>query len=661
MHHLKFRLISIILIIQVLNGLLISQNNYSQFTIEELQGLRENKNIAIAKNDSLSIARASYKLALKFDYIGESDSADFYYIKALSIAYCINNSKAIAVISNSLATTYSDKGLHDKALKVYSEVVERFLSLSDTSEAASVMLNISSEYMEVGEYEKALQIALSALDLRLVVADSNNISAFYQQIGIVFSNIGNKQKWKEYILIANSLAKKNDKYGDFYRRMDILKELGAYYLDEGNLPKAESYYDSLFTQSKKNNYLQGEVNSLINLVPILKEQKRYSKAFELSTRALKLSEKVNNTYKTILNLIEIAKLEIILGKNNFAENKLLRAKKLAEEYNYPNELVLIYKLLSEINFDKNNYKTAYRYSQKYQTLKDSIKSSETQNVIAELETKYRSEKKDNKITLLNKENLLKQERIDKQKRTVIIIIILALSTIALFALFYMQTKLKSKNRILNLNNRLLRTQMNPHFMFNALIAIQNYVLRNKKFEASDYLSKFATLMRSILQSSRTDFHSLTSEIESLNNYVSLQQLRFENSFKFVLEVDENIDTESLQIPPMLIQPFIENAIEHGFSKIADDEKILTVKYFSNNNVLNILIEDNGMGIKQSIQNKSDNKHQSFAMEITHERLANIKKLYNERITISIQDLLILENKNGTQIKFEIPLSLITKV
>lgn len=658
MYQLKFSLTPIILVLLTFNGILFSQSNYSQSTIDELQRLRGNRNIAIAEKDSLSIARAYYKLALKYDYIGKSDSSDFCYNKALSIAYDINNSKAIAVISNSLATTYGEKGLHNKAIKVYSEVVERFLSLSDTSEASSVMLNISSEYVEVGKYEKALQIALSALDLRLAVADSNNITAFYQQIGIVFSNIGNKQKWKEYILIANSLAKKNEKYGDFYRRMDILKELGAYYLDEGNLKKAESYYDTLFTQSKKNNYLQGEVNSLTSLVPILKKQKRYSKALELSSRALKLSESVDNIYKTIFNLIEIAKLEIILKRNSLSEKKLLRAKKLAEEYNYPNELILIYKLLSEINSDKNNYKTAYQYSQKYQTLKDSIKSNETQKVIAELETKYQTEKKDNQINLLNKENILQQERLDKQKRTVIIIVILVLFGIALFTLFYFQTKLKSKNRILNLNNKLLRTQMNPHFLFNALIAIQNYILKNKKFEASDYLSQFASLMRSILKSSRTDFHSLKSEIESLNNYVSLQQLRFENSFKFVLDVDKNIDTEILQIPPMLIQPFIENAIEHGLSKTANDEKILTVKYILNDNSLNIFIEDNGLGIEQSIQNKSDSKHQSYAMEITKERLMNIKKLYNEKINIAVKDLSVLENTNGTQIKFEVPLSLI---
>jgi len=204
--------------------------------------------------------------------------------------------------------------------------------------------------------------------------------------------------------------------------------------------------------------------------------------------------------------------------------------------------------------------------------------------------------------------------------------------------------------------------MNPHFIFNALIAIQNYILKNKKFEASDYLAQFASLMRSILEGSRDDFSTLKDEIDLLNYYISLQQLRFDNSFQFELEVDEKIDTNALQIPPMLIQPFIENAIEHGLRKIVADEKILSVKYILDETSLNILIEDNGIGIEKSQGDKSENKHRSFAMEITNERLTNITKIYKEKIDIVVQDLSIFENINrrGTQIKFVIPLNLLTR-
>ena len=535
-----------------------------------------------------------------------------------------------------------------------------FFSVKDSTGAAGVELNCGAEYVEMGEYKKGLELSLEALNLKLVSFDSINIAGFYHQIGSIFKIVGNNEKWGEYILLANSIAKKNEKYGDFYRRMDLLNELGGYYFSKNNFELAKKYYDTLYTESSKRDYFVGIATSTSNLVPILKKQKKYKEALVLSKKALALSEESGKTYGIIHNLVETAKLEIILLQKNKAIKKLQRAKQLSIEFNYPDELISIYEILSEINFAKENYKLAFSNLSNYYSLKDSIEGGKIKQVIAELETKYQTERKDNQIKILNQENLIQEEHIAFQNKTVIGLILLGVLVISLFTLFYTQTRLKSENRVLNMHQKLLRSQMDPHFIFNALIAIQNYILKNKRFEASDYLSQFATLMRSILGGSRNDFHSLKNEIEMLNNYISLQQLRFENSFLFHLEVDEKIDTESLQIPPMLIQPFIENAIEHGLRKIVDGEKILTVKYILEEASLIIFIEDNGIGIDKSKENKSGTNHKSFAIEITNERLMNITKIYKEKIDIVIQDLSVVENKRGTQIKFVIPLSLLAR-
>ena len=655
-----FSITYIISILLITSGILFSQSDYSQSTIDELNTLNSNVKKAISENDSLSIARAFYKLALKYDYIDENDSCDLYYNKALLIVNELDNKRAIAIISNAFATTVSDRGLHEEAIIIYNQVIELFFSEKDTTGAAGVILNTGSEYLEMGEYKKGLELSLEALNLKLEISDSTNIVAFYHQIGTIFKIVGNSEKWEEYILLANSLAKMDEKYGDFYRRMDLLNELGGYYFSKNNFVLAKNYYDTLYTESSKRDYVVGITASTSNLVPILKTQKKYSEALILSRKALSLSVKAGKTYRIIANLIQIAKLEIILSKRNNAEKQLIRAKNLAVEYNYPNELIEAYRLLSKINSENKNYKKAHYYYVEYHTLKDSIEGSQTKEIIAELETKYQTERKDNQIELLNKENLIKEEKIVVQNRTVIGLNLLGIFVISLFVLFYRQTKLKSENRILNLHQKLLRTQMNPHFMFNALIAIQNYILKNKKFEASDYLSQFASLMRTILDSSRKDFCTLENEIEALNNYVSLQQLRFENSFQFKLEIDEKIDASAMQIPPMILQPFIENAIEHGFRETMNNKKILSVKYILDEKSLNILIEDNGIGIEKSKEEKLDNKHRSFAMEITNERLTNITKIYNEKIDIVIQDLSVFENSSGTQIKFVIPLSLLDR-
>ncbi len=629
----------------------------SSTTDKNLSDLYAKIEQAVIKNDSLSIARAYYKIALKYDYLGNPDSSEKYYHNALTIAKKIKSKKAIAVISNSLATSYSDHGLHKKAIKIFSETVQQFLELSDTANAANIMINIASSNVDIGKYQKALEIALDALKLKLSTSDSSNIAAYYQQIGVIFNLVGNKEKWIEYTLLANSLAKKDERYGDFYRRMDILNELGGYYISIKNYTEARSYYDSLLTQSTKHNYVVGIITSLTNLVIILKHEKKYSEALKLSQKALALAEKGENIRKIIYNLIETAQLEITLQQQENAEKKLLRAKNLAHNFNYPSESLLALKILSEINFSKGNYKRAYNYLAEHHTLKDSIKSSDTKKKMAELEIKYQTVKKDKEIALLNNENLLKQNQIDLQNKTVTGLIILGILLITLFVLLYRQAKLSSQNKILDMRNKLLRTQMNPHFLFNALIAIQNYVIKNKRFEASDYISQFATLMRTILESSRQDFILLEKEIELLKNYISLQQLRFENSFQFNLIVDENIEIELLHIPPMLIQPFVENAIEHGLRNYENDDKFLTIKYLLQNNNLLIIVEDNGVGINSATSNKKKN-HRSYAMTITNERLTNITKIYKKNIDIEVHDLSKVAEEHGTRVIFTIPLDLL---
>ncbi len=657
---IKFSIANILYILLITSVNIISQSNYTSQTISELETLRNNVENAEIQNDSLAIARAYYKLALKYDYIDENDSCDLYYKKAIYVAKKIKNVRAEAIISNALATSISDRGLHQESIEIYNQIVKLFFSEKDTSGAAGVILNTAAEYSDMGEYEKAVNLSLKALNLKLAASDSTNIAGYYKQIASIFQILDNQEKWEEYILLANSIAMKNEKYGGFYIRMDILNQLGAYYFNKNNFDLAKKYYNTLYTESTKRDYLSGITSASSNLVTILKKDKKYNEALVLSKKALALSHKAEKPYKIIHNLEETAKLEIILNRKNKAKERLLEAKKISQKYNFPTELISIYKILAELNFDNGNFMQAYQNLEKHLTLKDSIEGAKTKQIIAELDTKYQTEKKDNQIKLLNQENLIQEEKITFQNRTVIGLILLVILSITLFVLFYIQHKLKTQNRILNMHQKLLRSQMNPHFIFNALIAIQNFVLKNKKFEASDYLSQFATLMRTILNSSREDFSTLKNEIEMLEYYVSLQQLLFENSFNFILEVDEKINSDELQIPPMVIQPFIENAIEHGLRGIEEDEKNLLVKYVLNKNNMQIIIRDNGKGINHKNKNIQTNKHHSHAMEITQERLMNITKIYKENIDISIRDLSEFEEITGTEITFTFPLNLLKK-
>ncbi|HLA56338.1 MAG TPA: histidine kinase [Flavobacterium sp.] len=206
----------------------------------------------------------------------------------------------------------------------------------------------------------------------------------------------------------------------------------------------------------------------------------------------------------------------------------------------------------------------------------------------------------------------------------------------------------------------LQAQMNPHFIFNAISSIQNYILKNKEKEAYDYLAKFGKLIRMVLNNSRESTLPLCQELEMLQTYVQLEQLRFKNSFDFVLGVDEKVDAYNTYLPTMLIQPYIENAIWHGLMNLEDLRKgILNLHISADQKLLKIVIEDNGIGRDRANEFKKDALHHSIGMQLTEQRLQTIYKLKEyEGITIDIMDLKDNAGESlGTRVILLLPLNI----
>ena len=234
---------------------------------------------------------------------------------------------------------------------------------------------------------------------------------------------------------------------------------------------------------------------------------------------------------------------------------------------------------------------------------------------------------------------------------VIIVIITIVSWIILLRI----NKLKTEKENVLLEQKLLRSQMNPHFIFNALFSIQNYIYLKDTDNADRFLAKFARLLRLILENSRTATISIDNELQTITNYLDLQKMRFEGKFTYTIDVGPNIDTEEINIPPMLAQPFIENSIEHGFYEKGKSYHIKISLRLEGRNII-YSIEDDGIGIEKSKQQKEFQLkgHKSLGMKITQERLLNLKKINRQNIRVEITDL-SLENKQGTRVVFTIPL------
>ena len=220
-----------------------------------------------------------------------------------------------------------------------------------------------------------------------------------------------------------------------------------------------------------------------------------------------------------------------------------------------------------------------------------------------------------------------------------------------------EKKMLEQNRFLILEQKLLRSQMNPHFIFNSLSSIQSFIFENNPVVAGSYLSRFANLIRSILYNSREEYISLEKEIQTLRNYLDLQQLRFNNNFDYELYTDPDIELETIKIPPMLAQPFIENAIEHGLKDL-DRRGQLKVSFTFHDGFIRIMIEDNGIGIEEAMRLKSETQkeHKSLATIITKERIEILNKgRKNRKYSMLIADQSTTENtKVGTRIELLIP-------
>ncbi|MFN0030806.1 MAG: sensor histidine kinase [Flavobacteriales bacterium] len=210
-------------------------------------------------------------------------------------------------------------------------------------------------------------------------------------------------------------------------------------------------------------------------------------------------------------------------------------------------------------------------------------------------------------------------------------------------------------KMAELEMRALRTQMNPHFIFNCINSIQHFILSNEKMIAQKHLSRFAKLIRNVLENSKQDWIPLQTELETLELYIEMEALRFENKFTYTIHTDSTVDKVSTLVPPMLIQPFAENAILHGLLPLKTPEGTLHISIAKNNGHLKCVVTDNGIGRTQAalLNNKKKEGRKSYGINITSERLA---LLSNKDTRVDIADIHHADGSPaGTCVTFFIPL------
>ena len=327
---------------------------------------------------------------------------------------------------------------------------------------------------------------------------------------------------------------------------------------------------------------------------------------------------------------------------SYAEKALAISQKINDE-SYQSEAS---QLLYEISLADKNFKRALEMFQLHQKLGDASKIEAAKNATAQQLLQYNFEKKELKLKL-------DAEKKSATQTNWLIALSGALLLLLLGVYFYYRNN-KQKHAIAGLEKnqikqKLLITQMNPHFIFNSVQNIRNLIDLKKNDDAVKYLDQFSVLTRQILENSNENYISLEEEVAMIQNYLSIQQLLYNHKFDFSITVQDTIETDSTFLPPMLTQPFIENAIKHGLSNTSANGMI-DIRFFLDAGKLFFEVTDNGKGFDAT---KSTSNHKSLAMTITRERLVGYTK--NNDFTVQADNIKDEhENVVGAKVRFEIP-------
>lgn len=321
--------------------------------------------------------------------------------------------------------------------------------------------------------------------------------------------------------------------------------------------------------------------------------------------------------------------------------------------------IAAHRSIYEIYRDQGDYRGALENLEEAVSIEKLLEKIYRRSEVMQLNTRYETSYKDQKIAMLKAESEQGVLKIKQSRLVIFLLSGLIILGLMIFLFLFRQKVIKAGQQSIMLQQRLLRSQMNPHFIYNSLSCIQSFILSHEPELANKYLAHFARLMRNILKSSAQEFVTLEEEIVTIENYLELQRVRFADKFDFRVEVDEKLDTGLLTLPPMMAQPFIENSIEHGI-KHKETKGLIEIRFWQSNGSFYCEIRDDGVGREKAmeIQMKSDAKHRSVATTITRERLAVINRKRKHKISLGIIDLKDDAGEGaGTRVVFEVPMRL----
>ncbi len=555
----------------------------------------------------------------------------------------------------------------------YDLAIDNLKDANEANKTVKASLLLGEAYLQNKEFDAARTTLLPLIKIKQL--EPYQKTELYEFLGDTFQGLKQLDEAIAYYEEGLKVAQKNQITP---KMTDLTSKIADAYADEDRLLEAEGFYGNSLELARQQ-APQRAIQEKEKVADFYNKKNRYDEEIQLRKRTLnelkEISSPVADNSNSILtrapDTITSQRINYKIANAYIAQDKydeaLLYLERSIVEADSEDDLVVqkdATRKLSEIYKYKGDYSKALESYQDYVALVDTLYIRKEQEISRAARFNREVAAKQSRITGLEQERELSQSKYDlalteqqliqesnKRQKWIIYSLIFGIVLTALAAFFFYRSNQQQKlaNNLLALKS--LRSQMNPHFIFNALNSVNNYIAKSDERSANRYLSEFSTLMRSVLENSEEDFIPLSKELELLELYVKLEHSRFPDKFDYEIVSSEHLDMESYQIPPMLLQPYIENAIWHGL-RYKKEKGFLKINLRQlDKGTLEITISDNGIGRKKSAELKTKNqkKQKSKGMGNIEKRIAILNDMYKNRITIHISDL--NKDSTGTKVTF----------
>lgn len=549
--------------------------------------------------------------------------------QGLDISKQIHWQKGVIKATRVLGFANAFLGKVKEAFRYYNDAYAMSIAEGSWRDQGIMLHSLGSLYYQIGDYEAGIAHENRALKIAQDHKDSVAMADVYSALGLILYQ---QHLYEKAIHIYEQAVALFHAQQDTAMEAQFLGYIATNYMDMDKYPEAYKYF-------RRSLDLMRTPNTCTNFGAYFVKQKAYDSALYYYRIGEPIYEADSNLLDLAKTYESIAEVMAIKGETKQARQRLEKALQLVRWLSNTKEIGVMEDALSEVYAKEGDYKNAYEHHIIATKYMDSVLNTETSSKLAEYATRFEVREMQASNKALQRKNELQQLRLQRKNTLIYGGIALVLILAVLAALYFRHNRLRVKQEKTELEQKQLRAQMNPHFIFNCLNSIQHFVVAGDVKNANRYLTGFARLMRQTLEHSKAGTVTLRKEIAYLDNYITLELMRYDNKFDAVIECADNIDQDRAEIPAMIIQPFIENAIRHGLCYLEDVKGKLVVRFYRSGNYMYCDVDDNGIGRERSQELKAANHvvYESHGMELTRRRLELVSRNSGGDYTIAIKD------------------------